>query len=110
MIILANNAHKFGVTIKGKVINLLPPKLKHLRKIVEASKSLESDDGDDISVTSETASIILSRNEKDIEYTSEWVESNLDIVDLKTLFRDYTSWVKSIQNSPNSQSHIAKRR
>ena len=113
MLNLGVNERTYGVSIKDLKINILPPKLKHLRRIVELSKYLKNDELDEvegIKGIADTVSIILSQNSRGNKYTSEWVEENLSIDDIKNLLSGYTAWLDSIKNSPNLKSHIAQRR
>ena len=113
MLNLGVNERTYGVSVKDLKINILPPKLKHLRKIAELSKNLKNDEIEEIGGIegiADTVSLILSQNSRGNKYTSEWVEENLSIDDIKSLLSGYTAWLNSIKNSPNLKSHIAQRR
>lgn len=110
MLNLGVNERTYGVSIKDEKINILPPKLKHLRKIVELSKHMKNDEIEGIDGIADTVSLILSQNSRGNKYTAEWVEENLSIDDIKNLLSGYTAWLDSIKNSPNLKSHIAQRR
>lgn len=97
------NIRKFELSIEGRKIRLLPPKMKTLKKIIEIAKRLSANQFDTDGV-SEVVAIILNRNDNNIHYTADWVDENLDIDDIQNLLDSYVEWIGEIQQNPNFKS------
>lgn len=83
-----------GRTYSAK-LEVEPPKVKALRKIVELSK-----DKNDENALSEAIRIILSKNKTGYRVPDEIID-NLDIDQYRTILEEYGKWIAETKNSPN---------
>lgn len=86
----------------GKVLDVEPPKLKVLKKILTLSnikddELSEKDFGNIILATS----MALSKNKQNYEVKTEWLEENHNIDELQDLLINYFNWVDEIRNQKN---------
>lgn len=93
----------------GLRLEVEPPKIKVLRKIMELAK-VDSEGGDEsggdfddsaISMLSEALSMALSKNRQSKTITTDWIEDNMNIDEIQELLMQYFTWVQDIQSSKN---------
>ena len=89
------NIRRFDVKIEGQTISLNPPKIKVLRKLINASKN------DDIDEIIGCIVLIFNNNGNNKKFNDEWVEDNLTYDEMTILLKKYFEWVAEIQNNPN---------
>lgn len=92
----------FKIKLKnGKILDVEPPKLKVLKKIIKLSniknEMLEKDFDNIILATS----MALSKNKQKYQVTTEWLEENHNIDELQDLLINYFNWINEIENSKN---------
>lgn len=92
----------FKVKLKnGKLIDVEPPKLKVLKKILELSNTKDDMTSEDFENIITATSMALSKNKQDYQVTSKWLAENHNIDELQDLLVNYFNWVDEIQNSKN---------
>lgn len=85
----------------GKIIEVEPPKLKVLKKILKLSNVKEEMSEKDFDNIILATSMALSKNKQNYQVTSQFLEDNHDIDELQDLLVNYFNWVDEIQNSKN---------
>ena len=92
----------FSIKLKNeKTIDVEPPKLKVLKKIMSLSKvqgELTEENFDDII---KAVSMALSKNKQNYEVNIEWLTENHNIDELMELLTHYFDWVNEINDSKN---------
>lgn len=92
----------FTVTLKnGKIIDVEPPKLKVLKKIMvlgNVKDVMSEQDFDNIIIAT---SMALSKNKQKHNVSVEWLTDNHNIDELMELLIHYFDWVNEINNSKN---------
>jgi hypothetical protein len=84
----------------GKIIEVEPPKIKVLRKIMEMTAEA-ADDINQIACLSEGLAMALSKNKQGKKFEASWIEDNFNIDELHDLLISYFDWVKEIHSSKN---------
>jgi hypothetical protein len=92
------NLDHFKVLIDNETIDINPPKVKALKKIMSLT-----------SVNDETAidglvsavHMIINSNKQDKKVSIEFIEDNFDIGMLNAFMNEYFKWVKNINSNPN---------
>lgn len=89
------SARYMECTIGDYDLHIEPPKLKTLRKFeaIDDDSSIEDMLG--------VISAVASKNKEKITLSAEYIEDNLDTVDLVSFFEDFGDFIDSIHNSPN---------
>lgn len=85
----------------GKILDVEPPKLKALKKILKLSSVKNDMTEKDFDSLILAVSMALSKNKQNYKVTTEWVEENHNIDELQNLLLNYFSWVDEIENSKN---------
>lgn len=85
----------------NKIIEVEPPKLKVLKKILKLGKVNNNISEKDFSDIILATSMALSKNKQNYKVTEEWLEENHNIEELQELLTNYFNWVDEIQNSKN---------
>ncbi|TFI13722.1 hypothetical protein E4P35_11005 [Thiopseudomonas sp. 4R-3cl] len=94
----------FKVTLpSGLELELEPPKMKVLRKLMRLAKASQSDDftEDQLDELIEAVAIMLSKNNKKHKITAQEVEDMLDLDNMLDLVIAYFNWVEEISDSKN---------
>ncbi len=86
----------------GKKIEVEPPKLKVLKRIMSIAK-INEDELDDTALTvlSEACAMALSKNKQGSLISADYLEEQLDIYQMQDLLGAYFDWVGEIQTSKN---------
>ncbi|AEY64832.1 hypothetical protein [Clostridium sp. BNL1100] len=91
------NKRFFHIKIDGLELDVEPPKIKVLKKIL----SLSNQQGEQsIDKLSEAISLILSKNKSNYK-VSEDIIDELDIDQYKAILTEYFKWIAVVKNSPN---------
>lgn len=93
----------FKIKLKNKkIIEVEPPKLKILKKIMKlgkiTQKNLSDEDFDNLVLAT---SMALSKNKQGYKVSTDWLTENHDIDELYDLLNNYFEWVNEINNSKN---------
>lgn len=94
----------FKIKLKNnKIIEVEPPKLKVLKKIlklssIKSNSDLTEQDFENITIAT---SMALSKNKQNYEVAAKWLEDNHNIDELQNLLLNYFSWVNEIEDSKN---------
>lgn len=86
----------------NKIIEVEPPKLKVLKKIMKLSgvnkNNMSENAFDNIIIAT---SMALSKNKQNYKVTEEWLAENHNIDELQDLLINYFNWVDEIETSKN---------
>lgn len=85
----------------GKIIEVEPPKLKVLKKILKLSGVKNKMTEKDFENITLATSMALSKNKQNYNVSTEWLEDNHNIDELQDLLINYFDWVNEINNSKN---------
>lgn len=87
----------------GKVLNIEPPKMKVLKKILSMAEVEDTNELDqsDIDNLSEALSLALSKNKENYKISTDYIDENFDTTEIQDLLKNYFEWVESIQSSKN---------
>jgi hypothetical protein len=85
----------------GKIIEVEPPKLKVLKKILKLSGVKNEMTEKDFENITLATSMALSKNKQNYNVSTEWLEDNHNIDELQDLLINYFDWVNEINNSKN---------
>ncbi len=93
----------FNLRLKNnKVIDVEPPKLKVLKKIMKLAKNNTEDVSmEDYSNIILATSMALSKNKQNYNVSIEWLEDNHNLDELMDLLQHYFEWVDEIYASKN---------
>lgn len=86
----------------GKRVEVEPPKLKVLKRIMSIAK-IDDDEMDDsaLSKLSEACSMAMSKNKSGVVISPDYLEDQLDISQLQGLLEAYFDWVQDINSAKN---------
>ena len=76
-------------------LNVEPPKVKTLNKIISLSKDKENED-----TMSEAILLVLNKNKSGYKVSKEIIDE-LDTDEYVTILTEYFNWVAEVRNSPN---------
>lgn len=82
---------------KSISLEIEPPKIKTLKKLIAVSKSSNEDAMDDLT---EAVRKLLNKNKAKYEVPQDFIEA-LDFDQLQEVLNGYFDWLKESQNSPN---------
>lgn len=86
----------------GKTLNVEPPKVKVLKKIMNLSNIDENNLSlDDFNALVEAASLAFSKNKQNMTLSVEYFDNNFDIDSLQDLLSAYFSWIDRVADSKN---------
>lgn len=85
----------------GKIIEVEPPKLKVLKKILKLSGVKNEMTEKDFENITLATSMALSKNKQNYNVSTDWLEDNHNIDELQDLLINYFDWVNEINNSKN---------
>jgi len=85
----------------GKIIEVEPPKLKILKKILKLSGVKNEMTEKDFENITLATSMALSKNKQNYNVSTDWLEDNHNIDELQDLLINYFDWVNEINNSKN---------
>lgn len=92
----------FNLKLKnGKIIDVEPPKIKVLKKILKLSGVKDEITEKDFENIILATSMALSKNKQNYKISTDWLEENHNIDELQDLLVSYFNWVDEIQNSKN---------
>lgn len=92
----------FNLKLKnGKVIDVEPPKIKVLKKILKLCGVKDEMTEKDFENIILATSMALSKNKQNYKISTDWLEENHNIDELQDLLVSYFNWVDEIQNSKN---------
>ena len=97
----AYNVRNFEVKVTGAHLNLLPPKMKHIKKLNAIAKQLKKNE--DLEGITDIVRLILERNDKNRKFDDAFIDK-MSYVESKLLIQEYMKWVNSINKNPNSAS------
>jgi len=92
------NARYFDVTIGKLVLQVEPPKIKVLKKIMALTKSRNEDA---LIELSEAVRLILNKNKTKCVVSCDVIDE-LDTDQLNEVIAAYFEWLGKVKNSPNS--------
>ena len=87
----------------GKVIDIMPPKLKILKKISRLSeiKDKEEFSSEDMQNLTEAITLAFNKNKQNYKITAEQIEQEYDILQIVDFLQNYFTWINEIQNIKN---------
>ena len=92
----------FKVKLKnGKIIEVEPPKLKVLKKILKLSNVKNDMTEKDFESIILATSMALSKNKQNYNVSIDWLSENHNIDEIQDLLINYFNWVDEIENSKN---------
>lgn len=92
----------YPVRFNGKVLQLEPPKLKTINRLVRAAKLAGDGDIDAYGELTPLVAQILSKNRNHIKISADTVENTLTTDQMLELFRGFLSWMnEERKNDPN---------
>ncbi|EDS77328.1 hypothetical protein CBC_A0775 [Clostridium botulinum C str. Eklund] len=91
------NKRYFKIRINEIILEVEPPKIKALKKIINLSKSKNEEAIDDLA---EAVKMILSKNKSKYDIKQELIEE-LDLDQLTQILTAYFEWLNGEKNSPN---------
>lgn len=102
---MTKNIQRFWTVklINGRILNVEVPKLKVLKRITKLSSVADTNNitEEDMKNLISALSIALSRNKEKYKVTEEWVEENVDILDVQNILNEYFTWINELPNSKN---------
>ncbi len=102
---MTRNVQRFWTIklINGRIINVEVPKLKVLKRISKLSTVADTNNmtEEDMSNLISALSIALSRNKEKYKISEEWVEENINIIDVQDILSAYFSWINELPNLKN---------
>lgn len=90
------NKRYFNIKIGELVLDVEPPKIKTLKKIISLSKGKT----DDVVSISEAIKLILSKNKSGYLVSDEIIDE-LDMDQYSIILTEYFKWISDVKNSPN---------
>lgn len=87
----------FSIKINDIEIEVEPPKIKTLKKIITLSKNHGEDA---INELSEAVKIILSKNKTGYQVPDEIIDE-IDLDQYNAILIEYFKWISEVKNSPN---------
>lgn len=92
----------FKIKLKnGKTLEVEPPKLKILKKILKLSNVKDNMTEKDFDNIILAVSMAISKNKQNYKVKTDWLEDNHNIDELQDLLINYFNWVDEIENSKN---------
>lgn len=91
------NKRYFNIKINGIELDVEPPKIKVLKKIISLTKNKSEDS---ISELSEAVKLILSKNKTGYLVPDEIID-DLDLDQYNAILIEYFKWIGEVKNSPN---------
>ncbi|KEI01565.1 hypothetical protein [Clostridium botulinum] len=91
------NKRYFSIRINEVILEVEPPKIKALKKIINLSKAKNEEAIDDLA---EAVKLILSKNKSKYDIKQELIEE-LDLDQLTQILTAYFEWLNGEKNSPN---------
>lgn len=86
----------------GMQLQVEPPKLKVLKKILDIAKVDENDMGQEgLDSLIEALSMALSKNKQNRVITPDFIEDQMDVDQVMSLMQAYFLWVEEIKTSKN---------
>jgi hypothetical protein len=95
------NRRYFPVKLNGRVLEVEPPKLKTLNKLVGISKAASNGDIDAFTEMTPLIAQLLSKNKKNIRISPAAVEENLDSDSMVLLLSEFIAWINREKSDPN---------
>lgn len=97
----AYNVRKLEVKVTGAQLNLLPPKMKHIKKLNAIAKQLKKNEN--LEGITDIVRLILERNDKNRKFDDAFIDK-MSYIESKLLIQEYMKWVNSINKNPNFAS------
>lgn len=85
----------------GQMLEIEPPKMKVLKKIMALSTVGDDLTNDDLDGLIEGLSLVLTKNKQSREVTTNWIYENMNIDEVIDLLQAYFLWVAEIRSSKN---------
>ncbi len=102
---MTKNVQRFWTIklINGRTLNVEVPKLKVLKRISKLSTVADTNNmtEEDMCNLISALSIALSRNKEKYKISEEWVEENINIIDVQDILSAYFSWINELPNLKN---------
>lgn len=87
----------FSVKINSLALDVEPPKMKVLKKIMALSKTKSAEAIDDLT---EAVGMILSKNKTGYKVPDDVIDE-LDLDQMVEIIAEYFKWLGEVRNSPN---------
>lgn len=93
----------FDLKLKnGQMINVEPPRIKTLKKIMALSKVDEENISlEDFNSLVEASSLAFSKNKQNTKLSVEYFDNNFDIDSLQDLLKEYFEWIDRVHDLKN---------
>lgn len=91
----------FPVKFNGRVLEIEPPKLKTLNKLVSISKAASAGDSEAFGEMTPLIAGLLSKNRKHIKVSPSLVEDLLNFDEMIFLLTELLHWIYQEKNDPN---------
>ena len=92
----------FDITLpSGQVINVEPPKVKILKKIMALGSTQETGDmtEEEFDNLIEALSLAISKNKQNYKVSIESIEEDWDINEVQDLLENYFNWINETQKN-----------
>lgn len=87
----------FQIKLNKKLIEVEPPTLKSLKRIMQVSKTGNEDAMDDLT---EAIALILNKNKSGYKVPAETIEE-MDVDQMNEILTAYFGWLGKVRNDPN---------
>lgn len=91
----------FVVRFQGRRLDLEPPKIKTINKIISIAKAGNNGDVEAVGDLSALIAKLLGKNKQQFKVTTEMVEEMLDWDAMMQLIMQFFAWLNAEKNDPN---------
>jgi hypothetical protein len=93
------NVDHFKINLdNNEVIDINPPKIKVLKKIMALTKVTDETAINEVSIALQ---MILNSNKQGKVFDDNYIDEKFTLQNMKEFLKEYFKWVSSIKNSPN---------